>query len=166
MSWIAATLSGSLALAAMLIAVTRPNAVHALLFFAAALVALATAFFALSAPFAGAVQLLVYAGAVVAVFVFVVMTIDTSEKALAAERALFSGSWRAPAALAALAVLPVAVMALAGVGAGPGTVVEIAPRDLGLLLFGPWAVVTELASLLLLAGLLGVRHLARRLPQD
>jgi len=35
-------------------------------------------------------------------------------------------------------------------------------QALGALLFGPWAVVVELASSLLLAGLIGVRHLGRR----
>ena len=35
------------------------------------------------------------------------------------------------------------------------------PQEVGRLLFGPWALVIELASLLLLAGLIGVRHIGR-----
>lgn len=165
MSWLAATIAAAVALGATIVAVTRPNAVHALLFLVAALIALAAAFFALGAPFAGAVQILIYAGAVVAVFVFVVMTIDTSAAALARERALLSRSWQAPAALAALAVLPVAAAALWREGLASGTPAAISARELGLLLFGPWAVVVELASLLLLAALIGVRHLSRRPPE-
>lgn len=162
MSWLAAILASAVALAGMAIAITRPNVVHALIFLVAALIALAAAFFALGAPFAGAIQILIYAGAVIAVFVFVVMTIDTSQRALAEERGLLSRSWRAPAVLAALAVVPVSLTALTGVDEGAATPAATGARTLGLLLFGPWAVAVELVSLLLLAGLLAVRHLARR----
>jgi NADH-quinone oxidoreductase subunit J len=162
MSWLVATLAGALAVAAVILSVTRPNVVHALLWLVAALVAIAAAFFALGAAFAGAVQILIYAGAVVAVFVFVVMTVDTSGPALARERAALARAWKAPAALAALAVLPVLAAALLE-GPTAAAPVAIGPAALGGLLFGPWAVAVELVSILLLAGLLGVRHVGRRL---
>jgi NADH-quinone oxidoreductase subunit J len=157
-SWGVAIWAGALALAAAALAVTRDSVVHALLLLLGALVALAVAFFALASPFAGAIQLLIYAGAVVAVFVFVVMTIEAGPEARARERALFAGAWRAPAAVAALAFLPM----LIGLGGGaPGTPAGVGPAELGLLMFGDWAVATELVSLLLIAGLIGVRALGR-----
>lgn len=165
MSWLLATLAGAVGLGCAILAVTRPNVVHALLWLVAALLALAAAFFALGAPFAGAIQILVYAGAVVAVFVFVVMTVDTSGTSLARERAELSAAWKVPAAVALLAVLPASLGALVD-GAGSGTPAPTGSAELGLLLFGPWSVATELASLLLLAALLGARHLSRRLPAD
>lgn len=164
MSWGLAIWAGAVALAAALLAVTRASVVHALLLLLAALVSLGVAFFALAADFAGAIQLLIYAGAVVAVFVFVVMTVESGPEALARERALLGDAWKGPAALMALACLPV-VVGLGATPPAPGAPAPASIRALGLLLFGEWALVTELVSLLLIAGMIGVRHLGRRRPR-
>ncbi len=159
MSWALATWAAALALAAVILAVTRDSVVHALLLLLAALIALGVAFFALASPFAGAIQLLIYAGAVVAVFVFVVMTVEAGAEARARERALFSGAWPLPAGVAALALLP---MLIGLGGTAPATPGQTGAADVGRLMFGDWAVATELVSLLLIAGMIGVRVLGRR----
>ena len=164
MSWIAAIWAAFAALLAAGLAVTRPSVVHGLLFLLAALICLGMAFFALAANFAGAIQLLIYAGAVTAVFVFVVMTIEAGPEALAEERRRLKAAWPAPAAVTGIAVLPI----LAGLGFGeadPGTPAAVGAREVGLLMFGDWAVLTELVTLLLLAALIGVHHLGRRGPK-
>jgi NADH-quinone oxidoreductase subunit J len=135
MSWALAIWCAAVALVSAALAVTRTTIVHSIIWIVATLLSLAAAFFALGAGFAGAIQILIYAGAITVVFVFVVMTVDVSPEARARERARLSGAWRAPAA--------------------------VGPKALGELLFGRWAAVVELASFLLLAALLGVRHLAR-----
>lgn len=162
-----AILFGGLALAAAVLAVTRTTVVHALLLLLAALVALAMAFFALSATFAGVIQLLIYAGAITAVFVFVVMTVEPGTGARTRERAMLTTAWRLPAALVVLALVPLVAGLLRGPGPLPspgpaGGTDEPGPLALGLLLFGDWAVATELVSLLLIAAMIGVRVLARR----
>ncbi|MGF1552504.1 MAG: NADH-quinone oxidoreductase subunit J [Paracoccaceae bacterium] len=154
-------LLAALALVAAAVALTRPNAVHAVLWVVASLLALAGAFFALGAGFAGAVQIVVYAGAVLVVFVFVVLTLDLTPAAIARERARMP---RLPL-VAALAAALVAAPVLAGllrVGAAPVADAVPTPKAVGALLFGPWAIAVELASFLLLAGLVGVRHVGRR----
>lgn len=157
-AWLALA-SGGLALMAAAIAVSRPNPVHALLGLIAMLLALAAAFLALGAALAAVLQILIYAGAIVVVFVFVVMTLDASRSARARERITLAKAWPFPAAITLLVILP---FLLLPVGEGPDAVAPVDARAVGLLLFGPWAVVVELASLLLLAGLIGVRHLGRR----
>lgn len=163
MSWGVAISAGLMALAAAVLAVTRDSVVHALLLLLAVLIALAVAFFALAAPFAGAIQLLIYAGAVVAVFVFVMMTVDTGPEARAHERALMSGTWKVPAAVLLLAM---ALILIGQRGAGPIAVETPAPQTgpvaLGVMMFGDWALVTELISILLIAGMIGVRVVGRR----
>lgn len=161
MSWAVAIWAGLIGLIAAIVAVTRTNIVHALMFLLAALISLAAAFFALAASFAGVIQLLIYAGAIVAVFVFVVMTVDSGPEANARERAELRRSWRMPAAITLLAIVPLSgalLMQSGQVGTPGGT----EAGEIGLLLFGPWAVALELISLLLLAALIGVRHLSRR----
>jgi NADH-quinone oxidoreductase subunit J len=126
-----------------------------------ALLSLAAAFFALGAGFAGAVQILIYAGAILAVFVFVVMTVDASPEALARERERLKRAWQLPVVVTLLVVAPF-VFGLHGEAMTPGRPAPVPAQRLGGLLFGRWAFSIELASFLLLAALLGARHLGRR----
>lgn len=159
MSQFIALWCAAVALACAILAVTRPAIVHALIWLVAALLSLAACFFALGASFAGAVQVLIYAGAIVAVFVFVVMTVDATPEALARERRRLSAGWKRPAAAVAMVAVPLAV----GLAAAEGpTAVASTTGSLGAVLFGPWALAVELASGLLLAALMGARHLGRR----
>ncbi len=158
-----ATWAAALALVAMALAVTRPNVVHALIWVVAGLLSLAAGFFALGAGFAGAVQILIYAGAIIAVFVFVVMTIDSGPEAIARERARLAAGWKGPLVLMLLVLAPALLGLLAGPGGqGDGAPLPVPARTLGMLLFGPWALAVEAASAMLIAALLGARHLARR----
>lgn len=151
----------ALALLAALLAVTRTSPVHGLGFLVTALLGLACAFFALGAPFAGALQILVYVGAVVVVFVFVVMTLEASAPGGPRERFAWLRAGVGPAILAALILAPF-VLGLGVEHIAPGPDAGISAQSVGRVLFGSWALAVELASFLLLAGLLGVRHLGRR----
>jgi NADH-quinone oxidoreductase subunit J len=163
MSAMVAIVAGGLAVVAALLAVTSSDAVRSLFALLAALLTLAAAFFALGADFAGALQILIYAGAVAAVFVFVVMTITNSDALRAAEHSRLRRVWPVPAAVAILIVL-MFLPALRGAKSSAAVGAAIPVRAVGALLFGPWAVVVELASFLLLAAMLGARHLGRRAP--
>jgi NADH-quinone oxidoreductase subunit J len=159
MNGFVAAIAGAIALASAGFAVTRPNAVHALLCLVMSLLSLAASFFALGAGLAGVLMILIYAGAIVVVFVFVVMTLDTSPDVLKQEHAAMARDW----GLAAALVLCVAAPFALGLGEVSTTdPTEVTVKQVGLLLFGPWAFAVELASFLLLAGLLGVRHLGWR----
>lgn len=160
MSWGIAIWAGLLALVAGGLAVTRASIVHALLLLIASLLCLAAAFLALAAAFAAAIQILIYAGAITAVFVFVVMSVDSGDGTLALERRELSAAWRWPAAMLVLALVPL-VAGLFSSEASPGAPAAVPLRELGMLLFGPWAVTVELVSLMLLAAVIGVRHLGR-----
>ncbi|MBN2629626.1 MAG: NADH-quinone oxidoreductase subunit J [Rhodobacteraceae bacterium] len=156
---------GTLALVSAALAVTRPSVVHGLMWLVAALLSLAATFFALGAGFAGAVQILIYAGAILAVFVFVVMTFDASPPALARERLRLKQAARWPLLMVLALGLPLAFGLWGGAvatGLAPGGRVPV--QAVGGLLFGPWAVAVEIASFLLIAALLGARHLVRRDP--
>jgi NADH-quinone oxidoreductase subunit J len=158
-----AVYAGSLALIAAAVSVTRRDAVHALLYLLATLLALSAAFFALGANFAAVLQILIYAGAIVVVFVFVVMAVDASPAARSRGASGLARGWPGAASIAALVAAPF----LLGLGAiAPGAAVPVSAQAVGRLLFGPWALAVELASFLLLAGLIGVRHLGRRDRQE
>lgn len=157
--------AGAVALLAALMAVTRATLVHALMALVVMLVALAAMFFVLGAGFAGALQILIYAGAIVAVFLFIVMTADGSADAVALERQRLRDGWPGPAVLGMLLLLPMLFGHgyVAGPGDGSGSV---SARLVGALLYGRWGLAVELVSFLLLAALLVARMLARRQPGD
>ena len=83
--------------------ITNTNPVHALLYLIVSLLAVSMVFFALGAPFAGALEIIVYAGAIMVLFVFVVMMLNLGPAAAEQERKwLTPGIWVGPAILSAL----------------------------------------------------------------
>ena len=157
-------ISAAVALVASVMVITRANAVHALLYLIVSFLALATVFFALGAPFAAALEVIIYAGAIMVLFVFVVMMLNIGAPATERERGwLAPRGWIGPAVLAAILLGELCYVFFAGCGeAAAGGVVD--PQQVGAALFGPYLLGVELASFLLLAGLVGAYHLGRREP--
>jgi NADH-quinone oxidoreductase subunit J len=158
--------AAAVAILATLRVITALNAVHALLYFIVSLLAVALIFFALGAPFVAALEVIIYAGAIMVLFVFVIMMLNLGPQAMEQEHQwLHPRMWIGPALLA-LALLAELLYAIGGAGqAASVSVVE--PRQVGMALFGPYLLGVELASLLLLAGLVGAYHLGRReRPRD
>ncbi len=155
-------LAAGIAVVATLLVVTRPNVVHALLYLVVSLLAVAVVFVTLGAPFVAALEVIIYAGAIMVLFVFAIMILNVGAEAVEQERAWLSPRlWTGPAILAAV-LLGELVYVVAGVsraGLGAGTVL---PKQVGVALLGPYALAVELASLVLLAGLVGAYHLGRR----
>ena len=79
-------LSGAVAVAATLMVITRASAVHALLYLIVSLLAVAIIFFVLGAPFVAALEVIIYAGAVMVLFVFVIMMLNLGKAAAVKER--------------------------------------------------------------------------------
>jgi len=153
--------AGALALAATMAALTRTNAAHALIYLIVSLLAVAVLFFLLGAPFAAALEIVIYAGAIMVLFVFVIMMLNIGKAGTEREREWLSGrNWAVPGIMAGLLLLEL-LLALRHV---PSTTagVLLEPTDIGIALFGPWVLAVELASMLLLAGLVGAYHLGRR----
>ena len=67
---------GLIAILATLRVITHTNPVHALLYLIISLLAISGVFFSLGAYFAGALEIIVYAGAIMVLFVFVVMMLN------------------------------------------------------------------------------------------
>jgi len=155
-------IAGAVAVFATLMTITRLNAVHALLYLVVSLLGVAVVFFTLGAPFIAALEVIVYAGAIMVLFVFVVMMLNLGEQAVQRERAwLTPGMWVGPGVLAAVLLAEVVyLLAQGGAATAAGSVVT--PKQVGMALFGPYVLGVELASILLLGGVVGAYHLGRR----
>jgi NADH-quinone oxidoreductase subunit J len=155
-------LAGTIAIIATLLAITRRHAVHALLYLIVSLLAVAADFFALGAPFVAALEIMIYAGAIMVLFVFVVMMLNVSEHAMEVERGwLRPRNWLGPAVLAAILLAQV-IVCIALSPASSSTAGSVTPKQVGASLFGAYWIGVELASLLLMAGLIGAFHLGRQ----
>ncbi len=154
-------LSALIAVIATLMVITRTNAVHALLYLIVSLLAVAFIFFILGAPFVAALEVIIYAGAIMVLFIFVIMMLNLAgahEKDEA--RLLTPGIWTGPVILC-LVLAAELIYAFTMDRARISAVTEITPKQAGIALLGPYALGVELASMLLLAGLVGAYHLGR-----
>jgi len=152
---IAFALAAVVAVAATMMMITRRDAVHALLYFVVSLLASAVVMFVLGAAFVAALEVIVYAGAIMVLFVFVIMLIGP-------ERIPIPGrSWIGPSILSIVLLAEVAwVLSQGSFKQQP--VVEVGPKQVGMALFGPYILGAEIAAFLLLSGLVGAFHLGRR----
>ncbi|EKT63879.1 NADH-quinone oxidoreductase subunit J [Providencia burhodogranariea] len=155
-------IAGLVAVLATLRVITNTNPVHALLYLVVSLLALSMVFFSLGAYFAGALEIIVYAGAIMVLFVFVVMMLNLGRSVEQQEREwLAPKNWIGPAILSAvlLAILIYGISSLSYEEGIAGTV--ISAKEVAISLFGPYVLAVELASLLLLAGLVVAFHVGR-----
>jgi NADH-quinone oxidoreductase subunit J len=154
------------AIAATARVITAMHPVHALLYLVVSLLAAALVFFTLGAPFAAALEVIIYAGAIMVLFVFVMMMLNLGEADAARERRWLSPAmWVGPAVLAAVLLSELIYLVVQGTGA-PTVRQAVGAQAVGTALFGPYVLGVELASMLLLAGLVGAYHLGRRTMDD
>ena len=157
---IAFYIAAAIAVFATFMVIVSCNAVHALLHLIVSLLAVAVIFFLLGAPFAAALEIVIYAGAIMVLFVFVVMMLNLGQRPSGSHAWLAPRHWIGPAALSLVLLLEMTWLIFADASRLSGAVVG--PREVGRELFGAYILAVELASILLLAALVGAYHLGRR----
>jgi NADH-quinone oxidoreductase subunit J len=159
MNVIAFYIAAAIAILTTMLVITHKNAVQALLYLAVSLISVAVIFYDLGAPFIAGLEVIVYAGSIIVLFIFVVMMLNLGKRATAAEAALLNPAmWIGPVALAAILIGEMAYLLEHGVMAVPAASVVI-PRAVGIALYGPYLIGVELSSMLLMAALVGAYHL-------
>jgi len=154
--------AAAVALITTFLAITRLNAVHALLYLIVSLLSVAVLFFILGAHFAAALEVIVYAGAIMVLFVFVIMMLNLGPLAVRQERQwVRPRTWVGPSILTGILGAELIWVLARGAGEVSGRV-EVTPKEVGIVLFGPFLLGVEMASMLLLAGLVGAYHLGHR----
>ena len=154
---------GVIAIASATAAVTRKNAVAAVLWLVLMFFCLAGIFVLMEAYFLAVVQVLVYAGAIMVLFLFVIMLLDLRSEELAV---FASPDFRKAGLLVAsgfLALTAIVVwrsrdMMTAATHGGP----DGSAAAIGEILFNRWLLAFEVTSLLLLAAIVGAVVLTKR----
>lgn len=166
-------LAGFYALAAVAIfaslrVVTLANPVHAILSMIVSLLAISGIFFVLGAPFAGALEIVVYAGAIMVLFVFVIMMLNLGMSNDEREESwLDAGTWAVPTGLTI--IIAVVLYALIGLNHTDTAMIggtTISAKAVGTVLFTKYVMLVEVAALLLLAALVAAYHLGKESSDD
>src|SRR5690606_27377151 len=102
-------LASTVALLATLAVITSTHVVHALVYLIVSLLAVAVIFFVLGAPFAAMLEAIVYAGAIMVLFLFVMMMLNLGQTTEQKEREwLQPRTWAGPGALVLVLLLQLA----------------------------------------------------------
>jgi len=149
----------AVALASALVAIGHRNPVVNVMSLVVTFFCVAACFALLGASFLAAAQVLVYAGAILVLFLFVVMLLNAPQLAKTDEPRPFQRV--AGIAVPVLAAVGATAL-LAGGHAGSATGIDSSAQALGRALVGPHLLVFELISVLLIAAMVGALVLVKR----
>ena len=144
------------------LAITRRNLVHAVVYLVFSFFGSAMMFYLFGAPLLAVLEVIIYAGAIMILFLFIIMMVKTE----AFEEQLFPTRQWLPVALIGLLYLVIgAVIVSSAPGSGDTLKVALAkPKAFGEYLFQRHWLAIEIVSLLLLVALVGALYLGRKKP--
>ncbi|KIE43717.1 NADH-quinone oxidoreductase subunit J family protein [Geobacter anodireducens] len=145
---------------ATVLAITERHAVHAIVYLVTSFFALAVIFFTLGAPVVAVFEVIIYAGAIMVLFLFVIMMLDLGQP----ERARRPGirDWWPALALGAVILASVLTLLVFRAQAVSAAGRAIGVKEFALALFGKYGVAVEVISMQLLFALVGALYLAKR----
>jgi NADH-quinone oxidoreductase subunit J len=150
-----------IAIVSTVLVITQTNAVHALLYLIVSLLSVAVIFFVLGAHFVAALEVVIYAGAIMVLFIFVVMMLNiNTESSKEEEKLITPAMWIGPGILT-LILLGEFIFVLASGNNQVFRTQEVTPKQVGLSLFNTYLLGVELAGMLLMAGIIGAYHLGK-----
>ncbi|MBW2512125.1 MAG: NADH-quinone oxidoreductase subunit J [Deltaproteobacteria bacterium] len=155
---------GFIMLTATLLCITRRNPVHAVIYLVAGFFALALMFYLLGAPLAAAWQIIVYAGAIMVLFLFIIMMLG-----LAPQETPEGPGWRrwGPLVLLSASLMVCTVLLIMQDPAAGKEIGDfyLAPQAVGESLFGRYVLAVEMVSFQLLFATIGAYLLGRPLSK-
>jgi NADH-quinone oxidoreductase subunit J len=156
----------AVAVVASLLVIGQRNPMYSVLLLIVSFAALSGLYILLDAPFVAAIQIIIYAGAIMVLFLFVVMLLNvpTEEAPAGAAARLIGGAgprrFGAVLSLVLVGELAWALFQLQGTPLPAGG--ERSVYDIGLRLFREYAFAFEVTSVLILVAMVGAIVLARR----
>jgi len=153
-------LLGTVIVTATALAITRRNLMHAIVYLVLSFIGSAMLFYLLGAPFLAVLEVVIYAGAIMVLFLFIVMMLEIKPDG----RTLgpWLRQWAPALALSGICLLVmVGLLLLTAGGSGPLPLVTASPLTFGRFLFQKYWLGVEIASFLLFVALVGALYLGR-----
>ena len=148
------------ALAATLMCITRKNPVHAVIYLVNAFFALALLFYLLGAPLVAAWEVIIYAGAIMVLFLFIIMMLELAPSGSVQG----PGWWQwGPVVVLSVVLLVCTLLLIAGDPGGAEGVPRYyaSPRVFGYALFKQYALAVEIVSFQLLFAAVGAFYVGK-----
>ncbi|OPY63935.1 MAG: NADH-quinone oxidoreductase subunit J [Syntrophorhabdaceae bacterium PtaU1.Bin034] len=164
--WAVFLVASILSLFCAIMMVTRRNPIHSALWLIVAFFSVAVIYLTLGAQFIAVAQLIVYAGAIMMLIVFVIMLIHLESEMI--EKGRFSGGKIIGSFITVILFLEIAAALLSFKASGVKAVSAAGSEQIGSVasvgtfLYGKYLFPFEIASILLLIGIIGAVVLARR----
>lgn len=157
-------IAATVAVLATVMVITRYNMIHALLYLVVSFLAVAVVFLTMGAPFMAALEVIVYAGAIVVLIIFVIMMLSLTREDVEQEKAWLQPKlWLGPALLSVVLLAElVYLLAITEVPTTPSVASYVDAQAVGLALYGPYVLGVQLSGILLMAGIVGAYHLGRQ----
>lgn len=151
-----------IAVLSTIMVITRYNMVHALIYLIISFLAIAIVLFVLGAPFIAALEVIIYAGAIVVLIIFVIMMLNLRDETVQQEKSwLTKEIFIFPAILSAILLAEVIYI----ITSGDRIMLDqpsIESSAVGMSLYGPYVIGVELCGILLMSGIVGAYHLGRQ----
>lgn len=145
---------------ATILAITEKHPVHAILYLVTSLFSMAVIFYLLAAPLVAAFEVILYAGAIMVLFLFVIMMLDLGhpEKGLSPDWR----EWLPALLLSGISIASLAVMITSRHAAVVSVPAALSIREVAMRLYQEHGLAVELVSLQLLFALVGALYLGKQ----
>lgn len=142
------------------LAVTRRNLMHAIVYLVLSFFGTALLFYLLGAPFLAVLEVIIYAGAIMVLFLFIVMMLEIrpTEQPLGS----YLRQWLPAVVLGALSLAVLVLIIFESGGDLPLPLAAASPLEFGRFLFQRYWFSVEIVSFLLLVALVGALYLGKR----
>jgi NADH-quinone oxidoreductase subunit J len=151
-------IAGFVAIISTIMAISGRNAIHSLLYLILSLLAISVIFYLLDAPFVAALEVIIYAGAIMVLFIFVTMMLNVGSERKMEKKWLMPRMWIIPSILSVILLVDL-ILAFKNIQTLPPSNQVILPKQVGISLFTTYLLAVEIAGILLMAGVIGAYHL-------
>jgi NADH-quinone oxidoreductase subunit J len=155
-------IASAIAVLSTIMVITRYNMVHALIYLIISFLAISIVLFVLGAPFIAALEIIIYAGAIVVLIIFVIMMLNLRQETVDQEKVwLTKEVYIGPAILATILLVEMIYIIISGSTTAISSP-SIDATAVGVSLYGPYVIGVELCGILLMSGIVGAYHLGRQ----
>ncbi len=155
-------IASSVAVLSTIMVITRYNMVHALIYLVISFLSISVVLFVLGAPFIAALEVIIYAGAIVVLIIFVIMMLNLREETVQQEKSWLTRQIFIFPAVLSLILLAEVIYIIMSNDAGTMQNHSVDARSVGVSLYGPYVIGVELCGILLMSGIVGAYHLGRQ----
>jgi NADH-quinone oxidoreductase subunit J len=155
-------IASAIAVLSTIMVITRYNMVHALIYLIVSFLAIAIVLFVLGAPFIAALEIIIYAGAIVVLIIFVIMMLNLRDETVEQEKQWLTREVYVGPAILSTVLLAEMIYIIFSAEPTPVGQPTIDATAVGVSLYGPYVIGVELCGILLMSGIVGAYHLGRQ----